>query len=79
MKKKDIIVIVICFLVIAGSLFFILTGFKAKPVEQKSQNKETIEFTGNIDKDSIEKLKSRRDFGTPPMDNIGRDNPFASL
>ena len=80
MKKKDIIIIVICVLVIIGSIYFIMQGFlkkSAPPSAQQSQ--ETINFTGEIDKDAVEKLKTRKDYGTPPMDNIGRDNPFASL
>ncbi|RJO61583.1 hypothetical protein C4544_02515 [candidate division WS5 bacterium] len=80
MKKKDIVVLVICVLIILVALYFIMTTLKPKTQEKanvKSQN--TIDFTGEIDEKAIEKLKSRRDYGSPPMDNIGRDNPFASL
>lgn len=79
MKKKDIIVIIICVFIIAGAVFFMLNGFKQKTVKKESKNKETIDFTGNINKDDVDKLKNRKDYGTPPMDNIGRENPFASL
>lgn len=79
MRKKDIIVIVICVLVIAAALYLMLRGFSSKPQNVSTQNKETINFTGEIDQDAITKLKSRKDYGTPAMDNIGRDNPFASL
>lgn len=79
MKKKDIIVIVMCALIIAASLYFIFRGFAPKTQGVSTQNRESIEFTGDIDENEIEKLKSRKDYGTPPMDNIGRENPFASL
>lgn len=79
MKKKDIFVVAICTVIIIGSIFFILNGFTAKSPQKPVQNKATIEFSGNIDKGSIEKMKTRKDYGTPNMDNIGRENPFASF
>jgi len=78
-KKKDIIVIVICAIIIIASIFFILRGFTSKSQNTVIEKKETIDFTGNIDEGAVEKLKKRKDYGSPPMDNIGRTNPFASL
>lgn len=79
MKKKDIIVIVICVIIIVGALFFILKNFMPKSQDTPIQQRETIDFTGEIDDKAIEKLKARKDYGSPPMDGIGRNNPFASL
>ncbi|MEK7447554.1 MAG: hypothetical protein AAB632_02040 [Patescibacteria group bacterium] len=79
MKKKDIVIIIVCILVIVVSVYIMIKSFTPKPKDKPTQNKETIEFTGEIDQDAITKLKSRKDYGVPPMDNIGRENPFASL
>lgn len=80
MKKKDIVVIVICFLIILVALYFIVTTLRPQTKDKANvKSKNTIDFTGEIDEKAIEKLKTRRDYGAPPMDNIGRDNPFASL
>jgi len=79
MKKKDIIVLVLCALVILGSAYFIMKGFSGKTTAPVVENKETINFTGEIDKGAIDKLQKRKDYGSPTMDNIGRENPFASF
>lgn len=79
MKKKDIIVLAICTVVIMGSIYFIMRGFSSKPSAPVVENKETINFTGEIDKEAIDKLQKRKDYGSPTMDNIGRENPFASF
>lgn len=79
MKKKDIIVLVLCALVIIGSIYFIMKGFSSKPTAPVVENKETINFTGEIDTEAIDKLQKRKDYGSPNMDNIGRENPFASF
>jgi len=78
MKKKDIAALVVCVCIIIGSVTIILRTLTKSPVKVQ-QAKETIQFTGNINNDEIEKLKQRKDYGVPNMDNIGRDNPFASL
>ena len=79
MKKRDIMVMSLCALVIIGSVFFIMKGFSSKPTTPVVENKETINFTGEIDKGAIDKLQKRKDYGSPAMDNIGRENPFASF
>ncbi len=79
MKKTDIIVVVICALVIILAAYFVSKGLMPKSQPTTTQNKATIEFTGQIDTDTINKLQKRKDYGSPPMDNIGRDNPFANF
>lgn len=79
MKKKDIMVLILCAVVVIGSIYFIMRGFSSKPTAPVVENKETINFTGEIDKGAIEKLQQRKDYGSPTMDNIGRENPFASF
>lgn len=79
MKKKDIIVISMCIVIIAVSVYFIFRSLRPKAPEAPVQQKETMEFTGEIDKKKIEELKNRKPYGVPSMEGIGRENPFASL
>lgn len=79
MKKKDIIVVIICVLVITACVFIIFRSLSPKADSTSTEKKETIEFTGNIDEEGVKKLKERKDYGQPNMENIGRENPFARL
>lgn len=79
MKKKDIVVLIMCSLVIFASLFIIFGGFSKSAPKTQPQTKETMNFSGDIQKEDIDKLLKRKDYGVPPMDGIGRENPFASL
>ena len=80
MKKKDIIVLALCIMVILACVFIMFKGFsKSKSPSTSTQRTEKIDFTGNIDEKEIKKLKERKDYGVPSMENIGRENPFANL
>ncbi len=79
MKKSDIIVISFCGLIIAVSIFFITKGLMPSKSNKPFKVQSTINFTGNIDQGTIDKIQKRKDYGSPPMDNIGRDNPFGGL
>jgi len=56
-----------------------LERLSPKQAKQTKKSVEKIEFTGNIDTDSIEKLKNKKDYGVPDMENIGREDPFAKF
>lgn len=83
MKKKDIIIIIVCLIIIAIVTFFLLTTFVFKKSttssEQQGQTTETMDFTGDIDENAINKIKERKDYMNLPMENIGRGNPFAKF
>jgi|GEM_PF-1434188 len=79
MKKNDIIIIVVCTLVIGGVLLFLLGGFSKKPTIVQGQNTENINFTGDFDNSKIDDLIKRKDYGSIPKGNIGRQNPFAGF
>ena len=84
MKTKDIIAVTLCALVIAGSIYYILKlSSPAKPKTEEKTEAEKIseEFTGELDKykDTLEEVSKFTDYGKPPLDGIGRANPFAPL
>lgn len=79
MKKKDIIVVAICGIIILGSAFFIIKNFMPAPPKKTVKTDNSMNFTGDIDQSQIDKIQQLHDYGTPPMDNIGRDNPFANF
>lgn len=78
--KKNIIVSSLCLIVIVAvaiAAYMFLKAPAPKKTTQTSQNE--ARFSGNIDEAAIEELNKRKDYGTPPMDNIGRENPFAGI
>ena len=79
MKKRDIIVMIACLLIIVGSVAFIFKSFSGGTDKEETKSKGVSEFKGEIDQKQIDELQNRKDYGVPSMDNIGRDNPFASL
>lgn len=79
MRKTDILVITVCGFIIIGAVYMIYKGSVSKPQTPVQSTKEITNFTGNIDKDTIKKLRDRKDYGTPGMDGIGREDPFAQL
>ncbi len=79
MKKTDIVILAVCSLVIAGAVFFIVKNYLPKSATKSVQTKETMNFNGNIDQNTINQIEQRKNYGAPPMDNIGRDNPFGGL
>ncbi len=81
MKKKDIIVLAVCIIVIAACIYFIMGGGGGNggQVKTAGSTTQTTEFNSNIDNSAIQKLQERKDYGSVPMDGIGRDNPFAGF
>lgn len=82
MRKKDIITIIICLLVIVVCIYFIYQSLFKKPSQspkQAGQNTQVMDFTGNVDEAAIEDLKKKNDYIKLPMDGIGRANPFENL
>lgn len=80
MKKKDIIVLIICLVVILGSGYFLFRTLKPKTNTVNTQSEEKkVEFTGNYDEKALEEIKKYNDYGEAKLDNIGRVNPFGPL
>ena len=79
MKQKDIITVIISFLVIVGAVVFMMGGFEKPKSQDIPKVQEKVDFTGNIDEGAIDKLKQRGDYGTALPGNYGRSNPFAKL
>lgn len=79
MKKGDIIVLSVCVVIIVGAILFIAKDYIKKPAKPVNTSQETMEFTGEIDNSQVEKLRARKDYGVAPMDNIGREDPFAKF
>jgi len=85
LKQKDIIVLIVCVVIIAGALFFVFKflgiGSNKTTTEttaQQTQKKEQT-ITGNIDSDTLANIKKYKDYDEAKLDNIGRVNPFAPL
>ncbi len=81
MKKKDIIVLAISGIVIVVCIYFVSTGLGGSGSKQTKTEgvTQTTEFNSNIDNGAIQKIQERKDYGSVPMDGIGRDNPFGGL
>lgn len=85
MTKKDITLIIISSVVLIGSIFIMLNVFgvgsskknNTQPNTPIQQQEEII--TGKFDEDTLEKLKSFKDYGGAELNNIGRVNPFGPL
>jgi len=85
LKQKDIIVLVVCVVIIAGALFFVFkflgigsSKTTTETTAQQTQKKEQT-ITGNIDSDTLANIKKYKDYDEAKLDNIGRVNPFAPL
>lgn len=83
MKSKDIITIVvsICILVVSGFFLYNML-FPSKPNVNTKINSEQTQrptITGEIDTETLSKLKELQDYGEATLDNIGRANPFAPV
>lgn len=78
---KNIIIVTISLLVIAGCGYFLFgrskSSYKPQPV-LPPQISET-EITGEYDEETLGKVKNLTDYGLPPMGDIGRENPFADF
>lgn len=81
MKKNDIIIIAICVVLAGGALFFVVTNFSGtkKTSVAGKKSTETIDFTGNFDDSKVDDLMKRKDYGSLPTNNIGRQNPFTGF
>lgn len=80
MKKKDVIALIFCLLIIASCVFYLLGGFSG------SRSGEAVEFkptettlNSSFDQEKIEQLHDRTYYGTPADSDIGRSNPFANF
>jgi hypothetical protein len=85
MKTKDLIIGTVAAVILIGALYFIyITLF---PSTSGSTNNGTgnssvstkTNISENIDTDTLNKLKSYKDYGGTTLDNIGRVNPFGPL
>ena len=86
LKKKDIMILVICLVVIGGAVFiaFKLLGSSGSKgtIAQTTQGqveKKDQTITGNIDSDTLANINKFKDYDEAKLDNIGRVNPFAPI
>lgn len=84
MKTKDIVTIVVCALVIGGAAFFgIKTFMPAKSTIAPKDSQTAITtgntITGNIDQETLDRIKTLKNYGDTNLNDIGRVNPFAPL
>lgn len=81
MKIKDIVIIIVCFMVIGGCIYFLLNSLN--PKVSKSQETTTepaeVKFKYEIDEETMKKVEERTDYGLPKQDNIGRPDPFIGI
>jgi hypothetical protein len=84
MKKKDIISLIICLIIIVVAIYFGLKmmgiGPKSTPKTASTTTKtQEKTFTGNIDQETLDNISKLNDYGEASLDGIGRVNPFAPL
>ena len=88
MKTKDIAVLIVCFLVIGGAIFWGVKMFMPAGKATTSQTTQTVTTTENAingtvnDKttaETLSKLEALKSYGETNLNNIGRVNPFAPL
>lgn len=86
MKRKDIITILVCVVIMGVAVYFGLSfmGINLLPkkapaptVSEEAQKEQ--QFTGNIDQDTLDTINKFNDYGEAGLENIGRVNPFAPL
>ena len=83
MKRKDLISIIASLAVIGVAIYFglgMMGVIKKAPKKVVATNPAAEKnFTGNIDKDTLENINKLNDYGEASLDNIGRINPFAPI
>ena len=82
MKVKDIATMIVCGLIVAGAIFYIVNmsaGNKPKTEDKTVTEKQKTEFTGDLDKykDAMDGVQKSTDYGKPSLEGIGKANPFA--
>jgi hypothetical protein len=79
MKKKDIIILVVASIVIAGSVFFLLRLLNP-PVENQNTKTESESIKAiptTFDENTLKRIQSLSDYGNPGLENIGKADLFA--
>lgn len=84
MKPKDIFLVMICLLVIGGSIYLGIRILKppSKPASSGPTTgsvSENEKFTGEIDENTFGEIEKLKDYGVPDQNNIGRPEPFAGI
>ena len=82
MKTKDIVIVIVAVILMAGSGYLIYR--MTAPSKASTENTNTTQtqedtFTGDIDEETLKLISEKKDYGEATLDNIGRTNPFGPL
>lgn len=81
MRKKDILTLVVAFLIIFGAIFFMfrLLNPPADNQDIRSESDMIPYVPGSIDEDSLKVIDDLSDYGIPSQSGIGKSDLFSSF
>lgn len=81
MKKKDILILIIAFLVMGVSIFLVIRMLSPKQQESQTVAEvETIpEVPSSIDEQTYKNVETLSDYGTITMEGIGKSDLFSGF